>query len=68
MKFIPIIEYYTRFAGHNRPPVVRCPEYWECGDYADWARDGHKPGKVAVRCAYHARRIEDEEARDSAQA
>ena len=36
---------------------VKCPEYWECGDYALMAREGSRPGKVEVRCAYHARRI-----------
>ena len=32
------------------------------------ARAGHKPGKVAVRCEYHARRIEEREAQEAEKA
>lgn len=67
-RFLPILEWYERNAGHSSPPLVKCPDYWECGDYATHARAGHKPGKVAVRCEYHARRIEEKEAQEEAKA
>lgn len=68
MKFEPIADYWKRKNGPRaNAPAVRCPDYWECGDYALMARDGSNPRKAEVRCAYHARRIETREAAEAAQ-
>lgn len=62
-KFEAIAAYWKRKNGPNaNAPVVRCPDYWHCGDYSTMARDGSRAGKAEVRCAYHARQIEKREA------
>lgn len=54
--WLPILHFWPHGA-----PAVRCPHYWRCGDYADTARQGSKPGKVQVACRPCASRIEREE-------
>lgn len=65
-QFEPIGEFYRR-NGYGHAPACKCPEYWECGEYATEARAGSKPGKVQIHCAYHARRVEKAEAAAAAE-
>lgn len=57
-RFAPIASFYP----NGGAPVVKCPNYGLCGDYALMARKGSRPGKLQVLCAYCARRLEEREA------
>lgn len=62
--FVPIADYYAGLGNKHGAPVVKCPDFWQCGEYADMARLGSTPTKVELRCKYHARKVEEREGRE----
>lgn len=64
---------YVELAAWNEPngnglSVVKCPNYWECGDYALMGRfSPARENKVQVCCPWHAQQTERNEAAAAAE-